>query len=173
MPPSLEGKRISCSFNQKFSSAKLEKKGTTGCKRQRRKCLDKFKTKPGEGKSFPINFFHKHKSFLFLRSDFTENPTCKLRKKWKESLDLLESVVVGSQSLGGDLVLFADLDSGLLQNLEPGVRQRLAHTHPLLRFVNQQIGDEMLGFPGNVLPELEVKIDVTHLDTLEGLPVVL
>ena len=49
----------------------------------------------------------------------------------------------------------------------------LSDAHPLFRLVDQQIGDEVLGLPRDVLPQLEVEVNVAHLDTLKGLAVVL
>ena len=86
---------------------------------------------------------------------------------------LLESIVVVPEPLGGDLVLFADLYSGLLEDLQPWMGQSLPHAHTLLGLVDQKVGHEVLGLAGNVLPQLEVEINVAHLDTLEGFPVIL
>ena len=49
----------------------------------------------------------------------------------------------------------------------------LSDAHPLFRLVDQQVGDEVLGLPRDVLPQLEVEVNVAHLDTLKGLAVVL
>ena len=86
---------------------------------------------------------------------------------------LLEADVVVPQSLSADLVLLRDLNAGLLQDLEPGVSSGLADAHTLLRFVDQQVGHKVLGLAGNVLPQLKVEVNISHLDTLEGLSVVL
>ncbi len=58
------------------------------------------------------------------------------RKEEKIHKILLESDVVVPQPLGGDLVLLADLDAGLLQDLEPRMGQSLADAHPFLWFVD-------------------------------------
>ena len=49
----------------------------------------------------------------------------------------------------------------------------LSDAHPLFWLVDQQVGDEVLGLPRDVLPQLEVEVNVAHLDTLKGLAVVL
>ena len=49
----------------------------------------------------------------------------------------------------------------------------LPDAHPLLWLVDEQVCDEVLGLPADVLPELEVEVDVAHLDALKGLAVVL
>jgi hypothetical protein len=36
-----------------------------------------------------------------------------------------------------------------------------------------QVGDEVLGLAGDVLPQLEVEVNVAHLDTLERFAIVL
>jgi len=51
--------------------------------------------------------------------------------------------------------------------------QGLADTHPLLWLVDQEVCNEVLGLAGDVLPQLEVEVNVAHLDTLQGLAVVL
>ena len=71
------------------------------------------------------------------------------------------------------LVLLAHLDARLLEDLEPGVCQGLPHAHPLLLLVDEQVGHEVLRLAGDVLPQLEVEVDVAHLDTLQRLAVVL
>ena len=58
-------------------------------------------------------------------------------------------------------------------HLQPRVRQGLPDAHPLLRLVHQEVRHEVLGLAGDVLPQLEVEVDVAHLDTLQGLAVVL
>ena len=40
-------------------------------------------------------------------------------------------------------------------------------------FVHEQVGHEVLGLAGDVWPELVVEVNVAHLDTLQGLAVVL
>ena len=49
----------------------------------------------------------------------------------------------------------------------------LTDAHPLLRLVDQQVGHEVLGLSRDVLPQLEVEVNVAHLDALQGLAVVL
>ncbi len=71
------------------------------------------------------------------------------------------------------LVLLAHLDARLLEDLEPGVCQGLPHAHPLLLLVDEQVGHEVLRLAGDVLPQLEVEVDVAHLDALQRLAVVL
>ena len=57
--------------------------------------------------------------------------------------------------------------------LEPRMGKGLSDAHPLFRLVDQQVGDEVLRLPRDVLPQLEVEVNVAHLDTLKGLAVVL
>ena len=51
--------------------------------------------------------------------------------------------------------------------------QSLSDAHPLFRLVDEQVGDEVLGLPRDVLPQLEVEVDIAHLDALKGLAIVL
>merc|ERR1719384_2019427 len=71
----------------------------------------------------------------------------------------LETDVVVPESLSADLVLLADLDTRLLQDLQPWVGESLSDTHSLLGFVDQKVGNEMFGLSGDVLPEFKVEID--------------
>lgn len=52
-----------------------------------------------------------------------------------------------------------DLDSGVV--LEPGVLHGLGGGGALLRIVGQQLGDEVFGGLGDVLPILVVKVELT------------
>ena len=51
--------------------------------------------------------------------------------------------------------------------------QSLSDAHPLFRLVDEQVGDEVLGLPRDVLPQLEVEVDIAHLDALKSLAIVL
>ena len=49
----------------------------------------------------------------------------------------------------------------------------LPDTHSLLWLVDQQVSHKVLCLPGDVLPKLKVEVNISHLDTLESLSVVL
>merc|ERR1719370_1292257 len=85
----------------------------------------------------------------------------------------LETNVVVPQPLSTDLVLLADLNTGLLEDLEPWVGKSLPHAHSLLWLVDKQVSHKVLRLSGDVLPKLKVEVNISHLDTLESLSVVL
>merc|ERR1719461_789977 len=85
----------------------------------------------------------------------------------------LQTNIIVPESLSADLVLLRDLNTWLLQDLEPRMSTSLSDTHTLLRLVDQQVGNKVLSLTRDVLPQLEVEVNVTHLDTLQGFSVIL
>ena len=87
--------------------------------------------------------------------------------------NLLQCSIVSPQSFSWDLVLLADFNTRLFQNLQPWMSQSLSYAHTFLRLVDQQISNKMFGLSWNVLPQFKVKINITHLDTLQGFTIIL
>ena len=92
---------------------------------------------------------------------------------FSENSYLLQSNIVVPEPLCRDLVLFTDLNAWLFEDLQPWVSQGLPDTHPLLWFVDQEVSNKVFCLPRNVLPQLKVKINVTHLNTLKSFTIVL
>ena len=81
--------------------------------------------------------------------------------------------MIVSESLSADLVLLRNFNTRLLKNSMPWMSKCLTDTHTLLRFIDKEICHKVLGFTGDVLPKVKVKVNISYLDTLKSFSVIL